>query len=190
MSNTNNLAALTAPLTIGTFATTKDAVRETEPVDPKLRSAFSGEVERLGRANWARAEAEILNEAMGRFIHLAYEKDETGYCNIDPKTNDILPCLPVPWSSKNFRRYGIRVRKRADVMRGIMMLRAQQGDALFLYIEPRQRWRLNRRDYLVPTMAMEWYRRYEITPQQYAVFADPRNSDTTRRYILEKEVRS
>lgn len=125
------------------------------------------------RAGSAAAAAEMLNEALCKFIDLLYmeDSDGSGYCNIDPFTYRIE--IPSPWSRLHYASYGLRRTEQGVLSFLIASTASAQGEkSLFIY--EGRRWYLNADQYPTMESALEWVDRLRINgkvwKQWYAIF--------------------
>jgi hypothetical protein len=114
----------------------------------------------------AAASAELLNEALCKFIDLVYTEDAdgSGYANIDLYTYRIL--IPVPWSRLDYISYGLR-RTEQNVLRLLMLSteKAQAEKCLFRF--ENRRWYLNVENYPTMASALTWIDRLNINSKAW-----------------------
>jgi hypothetical protein len=122
----------------------------------------------LSRRNADAAIVELFSEAMQRLTLLAYERDEDGYCNIDPVTWRLL--IPAPWGRAGHRRWGM-TRTESDVLREMVQARQLQTDdrppGLWLYDRARRSWRLNLFDYDEGVDGQRYWQRWPLGVPEY-----------------------
>ena len=159
-----------------TFAARKPEVRrESASVYRKLHQRAKSNAESLSRLAHARASAELLNEAMAAFIALCYEAFPDGTpANVD-QTGAVL--IPTPFSSRNYRRYGLR-RTEGDVLRSYALRLAEVAaknekipPPLFIFDGAERRWYLNIFDYRSLEDALTWWERFELSANLFAKYA-------------------
>jgi hypothetical protein len=131
---------------------------------PERHSALRQAAETLNRRNADAAIVELFSEAMQRLTLLAYERDEAGYCNIDPITWRLL--LPAPFGRAGHKRWGI-TRAESDVLRDMLRERQAQTDhrppGLWLYDRTRRCWRLNLFDFDTPADGQAYWQRWPLS---------------------------
>lgn len=143
--------------------TSNDRVRDANP----LRRRSLEQAVQLGNAGLAAAEAECLNNALMKLVELCYQEEHGKLINIDEYTGRINQALPVPWNSRNFKRYGLRRREQADVLRWVMLFYSRKGGALFEYNPRARRWHVNLAAYPACEDAMSWLRMNEMTGKKW-----------------------
>lgn len=139
----------------------KDKAAQTSPIEKSRTVAYA---DQLGRQGLAAAEAEALNEVLMKLIRLCYQTERGRFINIDPHIGRLVKELPVPWSSKNFKRYGLMRREQADVLRWVMNYydRNQEQEALFRYSQSSRRWHVNLAHYPTQEDALQWMKANEM----------------------------
>ena len=120
--------------------------------------------ERLSRRNVESARAALMHNAVVRAVGLVYDvyPDSRLLCNVDA---DLRILVPVPWSSKNYRTYGLR-RTEADALRWEMLNRCQPENvdpALFVWMSDYRAWYLNLHAYPSQADAAEYVKLHPVT---------------------------
>lgn len=158
----------------------KDRVVASQPMNKSRTVSLA---DKLGRQGLAMAEAEALNEALMKLIDLCYLEEHGRLVNVDQYTGRIVPELPVPWNSRNYKRYGLMRREQADVLRWVMMYYSKRGEALFQYSPSARRWHLNLAAYPTKHDALAWLSRHEMTAGRWlsALEKLPQSSRTPAR---------
>lgn len=149
---------------------------------PQRHSALRAAAETLSRRNADQAVVELFAEAMQRLTLLAFERDQDGFCNIDPVTNRLL--IPAPWGRAGHRRWGITP-SEAVVLREIIQRRQLGRDGrapgLWLYDRTRRCWRLNLFDFDTLPDAQRYWQRWPLTVQEYRAARSHRLVDRVAR---------
>ncbi len=152
------------------FPTRKTQIIQSRPQGhgrQRVRNAAAA----IARLGWARASAELINEAVTQFITLLYTYDKTSrtWPHIDAKTGVIT--IVTPFSSRNYARWGLR-RHESNILRQHILhtiAAASPSDPpLLIYDSYIRRWLLNIGDYNHISQAIAWWQRHEITPAAVA----------------------
>lgn len=148
--DTNNLA-------VRRFAERKDGIANAQP---ERHTAVRRAAEALSRKTVDLATIELLMEALGGAVTLAYERSEDGMLvNVDPRTGRVL--FPLPWGRLGHTKWGITP-SEGNVLRRIMQDR-QGPAALWLYDSSRRCWYINRTQFRTLDHALEHLRLWPIT---------------------------
>lgn len=158
-------------MNLETFHSRRDSVRASGRIQKAAQQrvkVVAGELSTS--AKWA-MRAEIINEAISAIVTLAYEEREGRPVNVDERTGDML--ISVPWSSRGYRRYGLRRTERDVLAHYIARLShaASKGERLpplFVFDEASRRWFLNRPDYPDIISAGMWLKESEMSPSTWA----------------------
>lgn len=112
-----------------------------------------------------RASAELANEAVTKLIELAYERDETGLCNVD--ATGVFVRFPVPWG-RSYMRYGLRSTEAAVLRLHInRLLSTASPPPLWTYDDVTRRWGVNLWDYPNLSQGLAYWKRAEISARDY-----------------------
>ena len=134
---------------------------------PERHTALRKAAEALSRRNADAAIVELFNEAMQRLTLLAFERDEDGYCNIDPVTHRLL--LPAPWGRAGHRRWGL-TRTESEQLRAMLFTRQAQTPSrppgLWLYDRSRRAWRANLWDFDTLADGQRYWQQWPIGVQE------------------------
>lgn len=121
--------------------------------------------EELSRGGMMRASAELCNEAVTKLIELAYERDETGLCNVD--STGVFVRFPVPWG-RSYMRYGLRSTEAAVLRLHVNRLMSTVSPPpLWTYDPLSRRWGVNLFDYPNLSQAAVYWKRAEISARDY-----------------------
>jgi hypothetical protein len=131
----------------------------------------------LSRLGMSRASAELINEAVGKLIELAYQidPDTDRPANVDSITGMLL--IPVPWSSHNYTRWGLQSTE-ADALRAYMLrlntaaTQRKTRPPVFTYEPLSRRWALNIFDYPTEADAWKWWERFEMSAKVFVSYAE------------------
>ena len=119
----------------------------------------------LSRGGMMRASAELCNEAVTKLIELAYERDETGLCNVD--STGVFVRFPVPWG-RSYMRYGLRSTEAAVLRLHVnRLLSTASPPPLWTYDDVTRRWGVNLWDYPKLSQALAYWQRAEISARDY-----------------------
>lgn len=122
----------------------------------------------LSRRNADGAIVELFAEACQRVTQLAYERDQDGFCNIDPVTCRLL--IPAPWGKAGHRKWGITA-SESVILREMIQCRQTdkegRGPGLWLYDRTRRAWRLNVFDYDRPEDGQRYWQRWPLGVREY-----------------------
>ncbi len=150
----------------------RKAAMRSRSIQRQMRQRLQSRAEELTRLGLMRASAELVNEATARLIELIYQvdADTLALANVDLETAIIL--IPTPWSSHNYRAWGLRSTEAAILRRYLFDLEslADRGLAdppLFQFEPIARRWIVNR-DYRTLADALAYWRRHELRPREYA----------------------
>lgn len=136
-------------------------------VKPTPVMAVRKAAESLSRRNADTAVCELLNEALGRLVDLAFEEDEGGLCNVDSVTGRLL--LPLPWGRNGHRLWGLRPQE-ANVLRRLLFDWRKDGSLpLLTYDRLRRAWYVNLADYADRRVAGRWLAEHQVTVSQYRI---------------------
>lgn len=117
----------------------------------------------------AQANADVMNDALRRFVALLYEQEGGIWFNVDD-VGRIL--IPTPWSRAKHTEYGLTDTSHR-VLRRIIAAHNEStpaGHQLIFYVGQYDRsWYLNRRHYPTIAHANGWLDRYAITPEAWIV---------------------
>ena len=128
---------------------------------PERYMGLRAAAESLSLRNVDGATCELLNEALGRLVVLAYEQDAGGtFCNVDAATGKLL--IPLPWGSNGGQRWGLRP-SEANVLRYILFAWQSEAQPLFEYDRMRRAWFVNLTAYANYHMAKGWLKRHQVT---------------------------
>lgn len=126
-----------------------------------VRQRIAEAAEGLNLAGTLAARVELANEALCRLTELMYIADTDGApVHVDPVSLRI--CVPLPWGSAGWRRWGLRAHE-ATVLRRILLSRQAshkegQRPPLFVYDADLRYWTLNAPDYPSHQAAAFWLR--------------------------------
>jgi hypothetical protein len=142
---------------------------------PERHTTIQRVAQALSRRGADAAIVELFSEAMQRLTLLAYERDEAGYCNIDPITWRLL--LPAPFGRAGHKHWGIS-RAESDVLRDMLRERQPQTDhrppGLWLYDRTRKCWRLNLFDFDTLADGQAYWQRWPLSIQEYRLMRSRR----------------
>lgn len=131
---------------------------------PDRYTTLRAAADTLSRRNADGAVCELMNEALGRLIDLAYERDAGGYCNIDRATGKLL--IPLPWGRNGHARWGLRPQE-ANILREILFAWQQEATPLLVYDRTRRSWFVNLAAYRTRSLAGDWLTRHPVTIAVY-----------------------
>ena len=153
------------------FQQRKAAVRS-RSIRRQMHQRLQSRADELTLLGLIRASAELVNEAVSRLIELIYQIDDDTQApaNVDPETSIIL--IPTPWSSHNYRIWGLRSTEATILRRYLFDLEALAARGLadppLFQFEPiARRWIVNR-DYRTLADALAYWHRHEMRPREYA----------------------
>lgn len=111
-------------------------------VQRKLKRRAQNQAQKISiRSRHAIVSIKLL-EVLNQFFDLLYQKDQHGYVNFDPV--NLMIKIPVPWSGKNYIKYGL-TRTEADILRKIIATLPVPSP--LIYGEDNRRWHLNIMDF-------------------------------------------
>lgn len=154
------------------FVTRKERIRSSSPVYRRGHQRAAKAAAALSRVGWAKAAAELANEALTEFIRLCYAYDKAAgtWPHIDIETGVIWP--PTPMSSRNYSRWGLR-RKESRILRAHVIAleeEARKGKGeppALVYDSLIRRWLLNLGDYPARRDALAWWERHELSARRF-----------------------
>jgi hypothetical protein len=124
-----------------------------EKIRRKLAKKNREDAMRINRAAYMKSIATKLNAALELFLDNAYIKTSAGWMNIDPDTNMVK--IPVPWSAKNYKLYGL-TRGQADILKLYIQDLSVDPENILGYDMESCRWFINRKQYRSHREAMRW----------------------------------
>jgi hypothetical protein len=127
---------------------------------PHRYTGLRAAAESLSLRNVDAATCELMNEALGRLVMLAYEQDAGTFCNVDSATGKLL--IPLPWGSNGGHRWGLRP-SESNTLRRILMDWQHPGPSLLQYDRQRRAWHVNLSAYANYHMAKGWLRKHQVT---------------------------
>ena len=114
-----------------------------------------------------RAAADRCNAAFGRLVELAYQVDDCGLCNVDQHTGVFNRRISMPWSTRNYARFGLQ-RTEADVLAvHVKALHDLAVPPLFTYDPASKKWALNFFDYPTVASAHKYAKQVELSARDY-----------------------
>lgn len=117
------------------------------------------------------AAAQRCNAAINQLVKLAYERDDVGLCNVDSMTGVFGPKMSMPWSSRNYMRFGLQ-RTEADVLAiHVKGLHDLAVPPLLTYDSTTKRWGVNLWDYPTVGDAQRYAKQVELTARDYQTIA-------------------
>lgn len=150
-------------MNLETFVTRKDEIIATALRAGRQRAMSTAH--ELSRGGSMAAAAELVNQAVTKLIELAYERDETGLCNVDAA--GVFVRFPVPWG-RSYMRYGLRSTEAAVLRLHINKLMSTANPPpLWTYDEVTRRWGVNLWDYPKLSQALAYWKRVEISARDY-----------------------
>lgn len=117
-----------------------------------------------------KAAADRCNAAINRLIELAYQTDDCGLCNVDAQTGVFNRRFSMPWSTRNYGRYGL-LRTEADVLAIHINRLHDVGVPLFTFDDGTRRWALNFFDYPSMADAQRYAKSVELSARDYQVIS-------------------
>lgn len=136
----------------------------------------------LSRGGSMKAAAELVNEAVTKLIELAYERDDTGLCNVD--STGVFVRFPVPWG-RSYMRYGLRSTEAAVLRLHVnRLMSTATPPPLWTYDDITRRWGVNLWDYPKLSQALAYWQCAEISARDYKMMLQQvqmwRKSDSMR----------
>lgn len=131
---------------------------------PARHTLLRATAESLSLHNVDLAVTEVLNEALTRMVHLAYDGDAGGFCNVDGTTGRVL--IPLPWGRNGKAKWGLRT-SEADILREILFTWEREGVSLFHYDRARRSWFVMLRDYANIHLAKKWLATHQVSVGMY-----------------------
>lgn len=135
---------------------------------PQRHTTIQRAAQALSRRNADQATVELFAEAMQRLTLLAYERDDHGYCNIDPVTWRLL--IPVPWGKAGHRRWGITASESVILREMLQQRQAQRADrppGVWLYDRTRRAWLLNLFDFDTLADGQRYWSKWPLSVAEY-----------------------
>jgi hypothetical protein len=131
---------------------------------PERHTGLRAIAEELSLRNVDGATCELLNEALARLVHLAYEVDAGGLCNVDAVTGRFL--IPLPWGRNGHSQWRLR-RQEGNILREILFAWQKEQPALLLYDRSRRAWFVNLSAFGSIGIAKAWLRAHPVTIPLY-----------------------
>jgi len=131
---------------------------------PERHTNLRAIAEELSLRNVDAATCELLNEALARLVHLAYEVDAGGLCNVDAATGRFL--IPLPWGRNGAAQWRLR-RQESNILREILFAWQKEQPALLLYDRSRRAWFVNLLAFGSIGIAKAWLRAHPVTIPLY-----------------------
>ena len=134
---------------------------EISTAQPERFTSLRQAAERLSLHNVDAAIVEVLNEALGRLLLLAYTTDTGGLCNVDAMTGRLL--VPAPMGRNGQAKWGIRP-SEANVLRQILFdWHDEERSCLFCYDRSRRAWYVDLANFPSAGLAKGWLRAHQIS---------------------------
>lgn len=144
----------------------KEVYQGVEP--PRRKTAAYRVAQNVSKKVTAAAQAEVIREAMARFITTVYEVDSMNrFWNVTEYGRIEISC---PWSRKGSKKWGVR-RIHAEILKHSMMI-TQNKRTPFIFDDIEHRWYLDLENYRDATAALQWLDQFNINGDMWHLMMD------------------